>query len=209
VVEADLVLRALRRIVLLLFFVFGSMVVCFANDGVITSVETYLNSVQYLSATFTQTDTISRKISRGMLYISRPGKLRMDYTSPFSASLYVNNSVSVYHNKDLDEITTVPTSTTPLRFLLDKKISLHGRSLLVTSAQNKNGFIIISLKEKRKPEQGTLVLKFAKHPMSLVSIELVNEVGQTINIKLSDIKHAPIKDSIFKFKNPRLKAKID
>lgn len=187
--------------IIALLFSFNS----FASEAGIKKVEDYFNNIKYITSNFIQDDITNSQLSEGMFYISRPGKLRLDYVNPFEANLYTNNSVTVYYDKELDEISNIPTSTTPLHFLLKKEISFKDNSIKVIDFKETNDSIEISLKETEKENQGTLVLKFKKNPMEIKSIKLTNELGQEIEISLFNIKTTPIKDSVFVFKNPRLK----
>lgn len=199
-------LKFIRNI---LFIYFAMVSFCFAkvnsDDVRIKNVEEYLNSIKYIESNFIQDDITNSKLSEGMFYLSRSGKLRIDYTNPFEASLYTNKSVTTYYDKELDEITNITTKSTPLHFLLKEKISLADNSISIIKIEEDSKFILVYLKEQEKEEQGTLVLKLIKAPtMELSSIKLINELDQEIEINLFNIKKDPIKNSVFVFKNPRL-----
>ena len=131
-----------------------------------------------------------------------------DYLNPFKASLYTNNKLTIYYDKDLDEITNLPTSKTPLHFLLKDKISVSDNDVKLVNFEETNTDVEISFQEKDKEEQGTLILKFTKNPINLKSISLLNELNHEIEITLFDVDNKEIKKSVFNFDNPRLKKKI-
>ena len=189
---------------LLLFFSLN----CFAKNQTIQDIENYLNNIKYLKANFLQDDKADSELVEGVLYISRPGKLRLDYLNPFEASLYTNNKLTIYYDKDLDEITNLPTSKTPLHFLLKDKVSVSDNDVKLVNFEETKTDVEIAFQEKDKEEQGTLILKFTKNPINLKSISLLNELNQEIEITLFDVDNKEIKNSVFNFDNPRLKKKI-
>lgn len=202
--KADLVQRVFKKILFLLLFSAN----CFAADETLINVENYLNGIKYIKANFIQDDKINSKLAEGVFYISRPGKLRLDYTNPFEASLYTNNKLTTYYDKELDEISNIRTSSTPLYFLLKDKISLTSKEIHIINIEETKDGIELTLREANKEEQGTLMLNFAKNPIELKSMTLINELNQEIEINLFNINKEPIKKSVFEFQNPRLKRKI-
>lgn len=201
------VLEALVRLVfrkvfiLLLFFL---PIISFANKRFdsksLGSVESYLNGIKYLEANFIQDDTATSQLSEGKFYLSRPGKLRVDYLNPFEASLYTYNKTTTYYDRELEELTTVRTASTPLQFLLRKNISFASKSFSIIDLVEDDSNISISFIENGKESNGTLVLKFKKHPITLSSLTLINESGDRIEMLLFNISTDPLDDSVFVFK---------
>lgn len=191
-----------------LFFLILFSVNCFAGDKDLSNVENYLNNIKYIKANFIQDDKVNSQLAEGVFYISRPGKLRLDYLNPFKASLYTNNKLTTYYDKDLDEISNIKTSSTPLYFLLKEKISLSDKDIKILNFEETKKEIELTLKENNKEEQGTLILKFTRNPIELKSMTLINGLDQETEITLINISKEPIKNSVFKFENPRLKRKI-
>ncbi|MDD2840629.1 MAG: outer membrane lipoprotein carrier protein LolA [Rickettsiales bacterium] len=203
-VQVALVQQVFKKLFFLLLFSAN----CFAASENLIDVENYLNGIKYIKANFIQDDKINSQLAEGVFYISRPGKLRLDYLNPFEASLYTNNKLTVYYDKELDEISNIKTSSTPLYFLLKDKISLSDKDIEIINFEETKKNIQLTLKETDKENQGTLILKFTKNPIELNSMTLINELDQETEITLFDINKSPIKSSVFKFENPRLKKKI-
>ena len=202
-----MVQQVFKKFFIYTLFLFFSLN-CFAKNQTIQDIENYLNNIKYLKANFLQDDKADSELVEGVLYISRPGKLRLDYLNPFEASLYTNNKLTIYYDKDLDEITNLPTSKTPLHFLLKDKISVSDNDVKLVNFEETKTDVEIAFQEKDKEEQGTLILKFTKNPINLKSISLLNELNQEIEITLFDVDNKEIKNSVFNFDNPRLKKKI-
>ena len=110
-VKVALVQQVFKKLLFSLFLFFS--VNCFAADKGLVDIENYLNSIKYIKANFIQDDKTNSQLAEGIFYISRPGKLRLDYTNPFEASLYTNNSLTIYYDKELDEINKIKNSSKP------------------------------------------------------------------------------------------------
>lgn len=206
-----LVQLVFRKIFVFLCIIFSSLNLSIANENseILNNVEKYLNDIKYFKANFIQDNKDNSELSEGIFYLSRPGKLRIDYLNPFEASLYTNNQTTTYYDKELDEITTIKTSKTPLHFLLNENITFKDNSFKIVDIENKKENIMISFIENKKEDQGKLILNFKKNPLILSSIKLITEDNQEIEMSLFDISNLPIKNSTFNFINPRMKSKVN
>lgn len=202
--------QVFKKIFLFLVVILSSISLSFAgeNTDMLNNVEKYLNNIKYIKANFLQDNKATSDLSEGVFYLSRPGKLRIDYLNPFEASLYTNGNITTYYDKDLDEISNIKTSSTPLHFLLKENINFNDKSFKVKNFEETGENVMVSFVETDNEEQGYLVLNFKKSPLTLSSIKLVMEDGQEIEMSLYDISNAEIKNSIFEFQNPRIKRKI-
>lgn len=206
-----LVQLVFRKIFVFLCIIFSSLSLSIANENseILNNVEKYLNDIKYFKANFIQDNKDNSELSEGIFYLSRPGKLRIDYLNPFEASLYTNNQTTTYYDKELDEITTIKTSKTPLHFLLNENITFKDNSFKIVDIENKKENVMISFIENKKEDQGKLILNFKKNPLILSSIKLITEDKQEIEMSLFDISNLPIKNSTFNFINPRMKSKVN
>ncbi|MDR3289884.1 MAG: outer membrane lipoprotein carrier protein LolA [Rickettsiales bacterium] len=190
--------------VFLLYFI------VFVNFGLATEIveiERYFKSLKTFEANFIQDDVAGGLLSEGVIYLSRPGKLRVDYKVPFEAQIFTIDNVTIYYDKELDEISNIPTSTTPLYFLLKGKIDFN--DLIVKKIKENDDEITLSMQDKKNKEQGILYLTFSKSVIELKSIRTKNELGQEVQMELLNItSNKGIKESVFEFINPRLKNKI-
>ena len=195
-----LVLQVFKKIFFFLLFFFITLNVnCVAiNNKLITDIENYFNSISYLKANFLQDDVKNYKLSEGVFYLHRPNKLRIDYTNPFSASLYVDEKTTIYYDKELDEIHSLRTADTPLTFFLKKKISLKNKYFKINSLIEYNKYIELTLMENKKNEKNLLILKFEKNPISLLSMTIKTD-NQEINMKFLKKSFSIIDNSIFNY----------
>jgi outer membrane lipoprotein-sorting protein len=184
-------------------FLFSSAVFAVTS----TDVEKYLNEIKTLKANFIQEDLTNKVLAEGILHLSRPGKLRIEYTNPFQSAIFANGGVTTYYDKELDEVSNIPTSSTPLHFLLGDKVAFD-ENIKIKDFKETKEEITILLYETEKQEQGTLILIFTK-PLTLKEIRIINELGQEISMSFFDTEfNKPINNSIYNFINPRFKRKI-
>ena len=108
-----------------IYVLFGVFVCCsaFANtdDKVVSTAEKYLNSITGLQGDFSQ--TANGKTEKGTFSMLRPGRVRLDYKNA-PIQLIADGKDLYFYDKSLDQITTVPLTSTPAGILVRKKIDL-------------------------------------------------------------------------------------
>lgn len=196
----------LNRFFIIIFFISFS---AFAEQKTdLLPYENYMNNIKYFKANFVQDDITNSQLSEGVFYLSRPGRLRIDYISPFEASLYSDNLTTIYYDKELDEASNIPTTTTPIQFLLKKDISFNNKDISVVAINGDDNFINISIVENKNKEQGVLTFVFKKEPVMLVGINVKNELGQEVVVEFSKPSTETIERKVFEFNNPRTRGVI-
>src|SRR3569833_2296391 len=80
-------------------------------------IETYLNGLTTAQADFTFAAP-DGTLSRGIFYLSRPAKLRFEYTEPKGNLLIADGDYVIYYDAQQKEASNLPISSTPLDFLL-------------------------------------------------------------------------------------------
>ena len=116
----------------------------------LTQIESYLNNIKTLSAKFIQ-ESSDGNTSEGKFFLSRPGKMRVEYSGQPKTLIIVNGSVLAYQDIELDETSYLSTNTTPASFLTrptDFTISLHiliFNLLSRSSLAVKSGPLLISI----------------------------------------------------------------
>ena len=94
-----------------------------SDDQVVTRLQDYLESVTTLTGDFTQVAP-SGAISSGKFYLRRPGLLRFEYDPPTPLLIVANGGMVYVRDEALETTDSYPASTTPLKFLLRKKVDL-------------------------------------------------------------------------------------
>ena len=96
----------------------------------LTKIENYLNNIQFLSSDFIQTSP-EGDINYGKFYLSRPGKMRIEYDKEIPILIIVNNNILSYIDLELEEASNFSTGSTPASFLTRKTASYTSRCRLV------------------------------------------------------------------------------
>lgn len=155
------------------------------DDKLVSSAEKYLNSVSGLSGEFVQ--TANGRKEQGDFAMLRPGRVRLDYDN-MPVQLISDGSDLYFFDKSLDQITTVPLTSTPAGILVRKNIDLINADINVVDTQdNKNTF---SLRMNLKGQEGLgyMTVVFDKSPVKLNSWSVVDATGATTDVAFKNLK---------------------
>lgn len=170
--------------------------------------DNFLDNLQTLHAQFEQRQFSETgkllEISKGEVYVKRPGKFRWEYQSPYDQLIVADGRSVWIYDKDLEQVT--------IKNLND---ALGKTPALLLSADGKvdNNFFIINL-----PPQGNLTrlllkpkseeAQFASIQLNLQDnilsgLELKDNFGQTTFISFKQVnKNLVFQDNLFAFKAP-------
>jgi hypothetical protein len=163
-------------------------------------VENYLNNIKNLSAKFVQ-ESAEGNLVEGKFLLSRPGKMRIEYSAQPKVIVVVNGAVLSYFDVELDEISRLSTNKTPASFLTRENISFSAKDVEITNVKKTAGQIKISVMKKNRKEAGEFSLIFSTNPLRFDKMEVKNDLDQTIRVTLSDIDFiSPISDKMFVLK---------
>ena len=176
-----------------IIFIFSTDVVL-PKDNILKLIKDYLGDISTLQARFSQTDYMG-EIMTGELFLKKPGKIRFSYDPPHYLQIVSKQqAVLIFDPKNSGNgPLTYPLSYTPLGFLIKNDLSsLIGEN---NESYELNDLIFLNI---RNP-QYQLSIEFNKNPLSIVGWEFKNKMGETIRIKLKDIrKNTYISNEIFK-----------
>jgi len=206
----------MKKVILTFLFFFSFCIYANANEILvehnqeIQNIENYLNGIKYFSADFVQDDNISNALSQGRFYLSRPKKLRLEYTEPNEILLITNDKSTVYYDVELEEVSKMPTKKTPIHFLTRDNFNFQNNDdIEVINFEKNENQTILSLMEKNKKDQGSISLIFQTEPLQLKSIEVNNELNQIITVNFKNINtNSKIENRLFVFKNPKSSKEI-
>jgi outer membrane lipoprotein-sorting protein len=168
----------------------------------LSKIETYLNGLSTAQADFTFAAP-DGSVSKGIFYLSRPNKLRFEYTEPKDNLLIADGSYVIYWDAAQKEASNLPISSTPLSFLLRPQISLTD-GLKVTRFEHAAGTIRVSLAEAKGDADGTVTVAFADQPLELRGWRLVDGQGQITDVTFSNMKlGGSLDSSLFHFDDPK------
>ncbi len=168
----------------------------------IRRIEAYLNKLTTVQARFLQISSNGTQ-AEGDLYISRPGRMRIQYDPPSPVFIVADGSWLIYVDKELDQVSYVPLESTPAGILLDAKISLLGGDFTITHFENVANVIRITLYKTDDPGKGILTLVFSDRPLTLKKWTITDAQGIFTSVSLIGSRFGISLDgNLFKFKSP-------
>lgn len=144
-----------------------------------------LETVKTAEGKFSQVDPAGVQ-SSGKFYISRPGKVRFEYTSPepmFIVSDGVSVSIEEPKRKSYD---AVPLSSTPLNLFLRSNVDLR-RDGSVTDVSSSNGSHFVTLTDKTGEAEGSMTLEFRASDFELLGWRALDGTGAETRVRLTDV----------------------
>ncbi|MCB1991311.1 MAG: outer membrane lipoprotein carrier protein LolA [Geminicoccaceae bacterium] len=174
-----------------------------AQSAVLADVERYLNGIDTLAARFEQIAP-DGSLSRGRVYIQRPGRLRFDYDPPSRIRLIAPGDWRlVFYDASIGQVNVIPISQTPLGILLDDEVRLDG-DVEVTNVREQAGELAVTVIRKGEADQGSVTLVFAKSPLALRRWSVVDAQGLVTHIVLQDVETGGKLDSeLFRWRDPQ------
>lgn len=164
-------------------------------------IEAYLNDLRSLRASFVQIAP-DGGTSTGTLYYARPDKMRLDYDPPSELLIVANGWRLVYHDRRLEQVSQLFTSSTPLAFLLEDEVRLEG-DVTVTGFERRGGEIGVALVQTDEPAQGQIALVFAEDPLELRRWTVTDAQGLTTHVVLEEVEtDVPLDNSLFVWRDP-------
>jgi len=170
----------------------------------LSQIETYLNNIHDLSAKFIQ-ESSGGKIIEGNFFLSRPGKMRIEYLAQPKILIVVNGAVLAYQDIELEETSHISTNTTPASFLTRQNISFLAKDVEITNVKKSTDQIKVSLMKKNRKEAGEFSLIFASNPLRFIKMEVKNDLDQIVTVTLRDLNFSnPLSKNLFIIKNKNL-----
>lgn len=153
-----------------------------ADRADIARVETYLAGIKTLEARFLQIGP-DGSTAEGKFYLSRPGKLRLDYDAPNPNLLIADGRALAHIDRSLKTISYLPLDSTPAGVLVRADVKLAG-DVTVTGIERGPGVLRVGIVQTSDPRAGRLILEFAERPFQLSSWRVVDGQGLTTRITL-------------------------
>src|ERR1700733_7736731 len=167
----------------------------------LAGIETYLNGLTTAQADFTFAGP-DGSVTHGVFYLSRPSKLRFEYTDPKGNLLIADGDYVIYWDAQQKEASNLPISSTPLDFLLRPKVSLTS-GVKVKAFEHSAGVIRATLVRDKSEGDGSVTVAFGDNPIELRGWRLVDGQGQTTDVSFANWKFGMSLDpALFHFVDP-------
>ncbi|MBC6442661.1 MAG: outer membrane lipoprotein carrier protein LolA [Rhodobacteraceae bacterium] len=157
-----------------------------ANRIPITELNRYLNSLKTAQGTFVQINPDHTR-SRGIFYLSRPGRMRFEYAPPDSALVVAGQGrLAIFDGKSNQGPQQYPLNRTPLYILLKRVVNL-GRSGMITAHQSEGNATSITARNPEYPDQGQVTLVFSAAPTTLRQWVVTDQSGHSTTVTLGPL----------------------
>ncbi len=151
----------------------------------VTSAEKYLNSVTGMQGDFIQTS--NGRVARGVFSMLRPGRVRLDYTN--SPVQLISDGTDLYFfDKSLDQITTVPLTSTPAGILVRKNIDLQNSDIVVSDTFDGKSTFALNMYMRDNRGLGHMTVVFDKSPVKLKSWTVTDATGTSTDVVFKNLK---------------------
>ena len=174
----------------------GALTLDGAAQETLAAVERYLNGLQTLKADFKQVGPEGEP-AEGVIYMRRPGLLRVEYAPPVPVLIVGDGLWIHYHDMELGQINDWFIYETPLG-ALTREVTRFGEDLEVTGFAERGGFIEVTVVHE------TLVL--TADPLRLVKWRVTDAQGLVTTVTLHDLRtNMRLPRRLFVFDDPRNK----
>jgi len=148
----------------------------------IKKIEDYLNKLNNISSNFIQINSDGLKV-KGKLFLSKPGKLRIEYEKKESPLIIADGKWLHYFDMELNEIQSVTIEKSPAWILLKKKVNLK-KDFKIETLNKKNNKTFITLSNKDLENIKTIKLIFLNKPLTLKGWMIIdsNEIQTTVSL---------------------------
>ncbi len=166
-------------------------------------IEAYLNDVTTFEARFLQIG--EGGMAQGQMYLSRPGRMRVEYDPPVPVLMVASTPWVMYHDSKLKQTSFIPISRTPAAFLLRETIDLD-EGIVITGFERGRGALRLTVVTTANPDAGSLTLVLEDRPLRLVKWTVVDAQGKRIEVALLDPRFGvELNDKLFSIVDPNLR----
>lgn len=197
----------MKKLIIFLLTTFFFSTSARADKADLSKIENYLNNLSSLKAGFIQMAS-NGGTAEGKVYISKPSKIRMEYTAPEPLLIVGNGDYIIYHDKELDQITNIDYKDIPATVILTRQIKFDGTNLKVTDLYKDSGQTAITVETPKTPGVKPITLIFDNEPFRLKQWKVIDPQNIEITVSLFDIEQdVKLSDDLFKFEKKAERSK--
>ena len=166
--------------------IFGSILN--AESYSLIKVSQYLNNFKFLKADFSQIND-DGTTSSGIIFISRPGKMRFEYYKPDKTLILMSaGALAIFDPKGDEAPIIYPITNNPISLILKEKVDLLN-SGIVENYKVDNEKAILTISDPNTPDRGSIELIFSGSEPELEQLRIKNENGSSTSLSLKDIEY--------------------
>jgi outer membrane lipoprotein-sorting protein len=168
-------------------------------------VTAHLKAVDTMTADFSQSGRGGQTLG-GTLTMKRPGRVRFQYQKGVPLLIVGDGKALTMIDYEVKQVSRWPIGNSPLSVLLNPNQDL---SRIAKVVQNDNRTLMISARDPRRPEFGTITIAFAKVAsapagLMLQGWNMVDAQNNRSNVRLSNQRfNVPVAETAFRFVDPR------
>ncbi len=152
----------------------------------INKISAYMNSFVTMQGEFTQISPLGN-VSKGVMLISKPGKLRFDYAAPNPFLLVSDGKWVTLKNRKKEKGDQFPLSATPLRLVVSQKIDLL-KDANILGFEQADGIDQVTLEDKGGSMGGQIILIFDETQNVLQQWVIVDGKGRRTTVALANLE---------------------
>ena len=122
----------------------------------------------------------------GKFYLSRPGKIRFDYTKPSPILVKANGKTVGIHNRKLKTWDFFPLSKTPLKLLLDKRIDPGNKA--IRSVKREKDLTTVVLADRSVFGDSRITMMFDPASSELRQWTITDDQGKDTSVMIFNVK---------------------
>jgi len=174
-----------------------------ADDrAVLQQAQTYLQNLNAAQGTFVETGAGGQR-REGRFYIQRPGKMRFEYTSPAGLLVVSDGSNVKRWDPRLNVFRQVPLGQTPLSTFLAREVRIEQGVRVERVTRMQSGAFAITARDRRRPNDGQVILAFAGNPLRLQEWTITDAQGGRTRTQLTSLQPASgLAASLFQLRDP-------
>ena len=155
------------------------------DNALVTRAEKYLNGITGLTGGFVQTS--GKRVDKGTFSMLRPGRVRLDYDN-MPVQLIADGKDLYFFDKSLDQITTVPLTSTPAGILIRKNINLKNADINVIETKSDAKTFSLKMNLRGQEGLGHMTVVFDANPVKLNSWSVVDATGAKTDVVFNGLK---------------------
>ena len=156
------------------------------QEAAINGISDYLNSFKTMQGEFTQVSP-KGNLSRGVFYISKPGKMRFEYAPPNPFLIVSDGTWLTVKNVKKEKGDQFPLSQTPLRLVLSNKVDIL-KDTKIIDFQSQDGLLSVTLEDKKNTlGSGQLTLVYDQTRNALQQWVVIDGKGRRTTVTLENV----------------------
>ena len=158
----------------------------------LSDITDYLNNLKSFQSRIRQINNDNSN-DYGMLYVSRPGRMRLDYFPPFNYQLLASAKHFTLVDTTTNLATHYPFFSTPASLLLDENINLNNKKIKIVNIERKDNRLILTLAGKKRngkeDEKGRMIMVFSALPLRLLGWHVLDPNNYRVSVVLEEIQN--------------------